>query len=225
MDFPEGLSVEIPGLGLKTQFERAPLFVKVQNKEGQVVQILVVHMKSKRPKFLEDEQGQPLEDRNDPKDTARAALRSLIIRGAEAVALRHFVVDALKRTREPLVVMGDFNDSTHSVTTQLVAATSEVAYNRAARDVALFDAYSIQGENALKKNVAYSHIYQGSPEVLDQILLSEEFVPGSKFAIGDVRRVDYFNDHLHEGRNRGLSDHGFVRAVLRLYPPAMKDKQ
>jgi endonuclease/exonuclease/phosphatase family metal-dependent hydrolase len=112
--------------------------------------------------------------------------------------------------------MGDFNDNPHSVTTQLVAATSDAAYDKAARDVALFNAYEMQGESALKKDVAYSHIHQGYPEVLDQILVSEEFMPGSHHNLGDVRRVDYFNDHLHEGRDRSRSDHGFVRALLRL---------
>jgi len=29
-----------------------------------------------------------------------------------------------------------------------------------------------------------------------------------------VRRVEYFNDHLHEGRGRFRSDPGFVRALL-----------
>ena len=142
------------------------------------------------------------------------------MRGTEATALRHIVVDLLQRSQDPLVVMGDFNDAPHSVTTQLVAATSEVAYNKAARDVALFNAYEVQGESALKKDVAYSHVHQGTPEVLDQILVSEEFVPGSRFSLGDVRRVDYFNDHLHEGRDRSRSDHGFVRALLRLRMPA-----
>jgi hypothetical protein len=35
--------------------------------------------------------------------------------------------------------------------------------------------------------------------VLDQIWLSKEFVTASRFAIGDLRRVDCFNDHLPKG--------------------------
>ena len=62
-----------------------------------------------------------------PKIAALATLRSLIMRGIEATALRHIVIDLLQRTNDPLVVMGDFNDSPHSVTTQLVAATSDQA--------------------------------------------------------------------------------------------------
>ena len=85
--------------------------------------------------------------------------------------------------------------------------------------MALFNAYDLQGDTALKKDVAYSHIHQGSPSVLDQILVSEEFVQNGRNSVGDVKRVDYFNDHLHEGRDRTRSDHGFVRALLRLRMP------
>jgi predicted extracellular nuclease len=219
-ELPKGLSIEVPGIGQHTRFERPPLLATLRMKHGQRVHVLTCHLKSKRPKFLLDVQGAALEDRDDPKVAALATLRSLIMRGTEATALRYIVVDLLQRTNDPLVVMGDFNDAPHSVTTQLVAATSEVAYNKAARDVALFNAYEVQGESALKKDVAYSHVHQGYPEVLDQILVSEEFVPGSRFALGDVRRVDYFNDHLHEGRDRSRSDHGFVRALLRLRVPS-----
>jgi hypothetical protein len=49
--------------------------------------------------------------------------------------------------------------------------------------------------------------------------VSEEFLPQSRFSIGDVRRVDAFNDHLHEGRSRHTSDHGLVRAVIRVQTP------
>jgi hypothetical protein len=59
-------------------------------------------------------------------------------------------------------------------------------------------------------------VHQGWPELLDQIWVSEEFVASSRFALGDVRRLDVFNDHLHESRERWRSDHGFVRALLRL---------
>ena len=217
--FPANIQVEVPQIGVHTRFERPPLLATLRMKHGQTVNVLTAHLKSKRPKFLLDAQGKSLEDRDDPKIAAHAALRSLIMRGAEATALRCIVIDLLRGSQVPLVVMGDFNDAPHSVTTQLVAATSEALYDKAARDVALYNAYEEQGESALKKDVAYSHIYQGTPEVLDQVLVSEEFIRGSRHQLGDVRRVDYFNDHLHEGRDGTRSDHGFVRALLRLRDP------
>lgn len=215
-EFPPGFQVEVPGLGAHTHFERPPLIATLRMKHGQTLNVLTAHLKSKRPKFLQDAQGAPLEDRDDRKVMALASLRSLIMRGAEAMALRCLVIDVLHRTSMPLVVLGDFNDTPDSVTTQLICATNEIAYDRSARDVALFNAYELQGDAALKKDVAYSHIHQGSPSVLDQILVSEEFLPNGRNSVGDVRRVDYFNDHLHEGRDRTRSDHGFVRALLRL---------
>ena len=218
-DFPPGLGMPIPGMGMHNRFERPPFVATLEMKRGQQVTVLVAHLKSKRPKFLQDDAGNPLEDRNNHKVAALASLRSLVMRGVEATAMRCLVIDLLRNTRMPLIVLGDFNDTPDSVTTQLIAATNEVAYDQSARDDALFNAYDLLGDTALKKDVAYSHIHQGNPAVLDQILVSEEFYPNSKHALGDVRRVDYFNDHLHEGRDRSRSDHGFVRALLRLRAP------
>lgn len=217
--FTPALVVDVPGLGRHTRFERPPLLAQLRMKHGQPVNVMTAHLKSKRPKFLLDAAGQPLEDRDDPKIAALASLRSLLMRGAEAAALRCIVIDLLAGSDVPLVVMGDFNDHPHSVTTQMVAATSEAGYNKAARALALFNAYEVQGESALKKDVAYSHIYQGFPEILDQIFVSEAFLADSRRALGDVQRVDYFNDHLHEGHDRTRSDHGLVRALLRLRMP------
>lgn len=45
---------------------------------------------------------------------------------------------------------------------------------------------------------------------------SKEFVASSRFTMGEVRRVEYCSDHLHEGRDRVRSDDGFVRAQVLL---------
>lgn len=219
VDFPPQAVVQVPGLGAYNRFERPPLLVTLRLKHGQPVAVITAHLKSKRPKFLQDADGRTSEDTEDPAVQALGALRSLIMRASEAMALRLKVVELLHRTRLPLIVMGDLNDSPHSVTTQLIAATSQTAYDRGARDSALYSAWDVQGEAALRRDVAYSHIHQGYPEVLDQMLVSEEFVATSRHAIGDVRRVEVFNDHLFEGRDRTRSDHGFVRALLRLRLP------
>lgn len=218
-DFPEAARVQVPGLGLHTRFERPPMLAMLRLKHGQPVCVITAHLKSKRPKFLEDANGEHIEDTADPAVQALASLRSLVMRASEALALRLKVVELLHRTRLPLVLMGDLNDGPHSVTTQLIAATSQVAYDKGALDHALFSAWDVQGEAAMRRDVAYSHIHQGYPEVLDQVLVSEQFVATSRESIGDVRRVEVFNDHLFEGRDRSRSDHGFVRALLRLRLP------
>lgn len=222
-DFVPADVVPVPDIGLQSRFERPVLHARLRTRQGMPLHVLAVHLKSKRPKYLQDAAGQALEDRDDPAITARATLRSLLIRAAEAAALRRVVVDITSRQGtyaesggEPLVLLGDMNDGPHSVTSQMIAATQAVAYDRGARDVALYHAWDVATEPALKRDMAYSHVHQGWPELLDQIWVSEEFVAGSRFARGDVRRVDVFNDHLHESRERWRSDHGFVRALLRL---------
>ena len=222
VDFAPGHGVVVPDLGEHRRFERPVLHARLRTQRGTALNVLVVHLKSKRPKYLQDRAGRLLEDRDDPAVTARATLRSLLMRAAEAAALRSVVVGitsrhgTLNNGGEALLLMGDMNDSPHSVTTQMIAATQTVAWDRAARDVALYHAWDVATEPALRRDMAYSHVHQGWPELLDQIWVSEEFVAASRFAIGDVRRVDVFNDHLHESRERWRSDHGFVRAWIRL---------
>jgi endonuclease/exonuclease/phosphatase family metal-dependent hydrolase len=217
-DFASADCVQVPEIGNHTRFERPVLHARLRTPTGGALHVLVVHLKSKRPKYLQDPEGQALEDSKDPTVTARATMRSLLMRAAEAAALRRVVVDITSRQHaaEPLLLLGDMNDGPHSVTSQMIAATQAVAYDRSARDVALYHAWDVQTEPALKRDMAYSNVHQGWPELLDQIWVSEEFVASSRFAIGDVRRVDVFNDHLHESRERWRSDHGFVRALLRL---------
>ena len=219
-EFTPAQCITVPEIGLYTRFERPVLHAALRMKHGLLLHVLVVHLKSKRPKFLQDAAGHALEDTDDPAVVARATLRSLVMRGAEAAAMRGLVIDITRRTREPLVLMGDMNDGPHSVTSQMIAATQAVAYDRQARDMALYHAWDVQTEPGLKRDTAYSHVHQGWPEMLDQIWVSEEFVASSRFALGDVKRVEVFNDHLHESHERFRSDHGFVRALLRVRLPS-----
>ena len=215
--FTPSHAVPVPELGEHRAFERPVLeaLIELPGERG-TLRVLVAHLKSKRPKFLQDAAGNPLEDRDDPAVLARAQVRSLVMRATEAAALRMLVVQRLLDTREPLVLMGDLNDGPHSMTSQIVAATQSIAFDRSARDIALFHAPEVQSDPSIRRDFAYSHLHQGWPDVLDQIWVSEEFVASSKFASGDVRRVEFFNDHLHEGRDRTKSDHGLVRALVHL---------
>ncbi|MBN8505082.1 MAG: endonuclease/exonuclease/phosphatase family protein [Burkholderiales bacterium] len=208
-------AVQVPELGLHAGFERPLLQARLRGPKGQELTLLNCHLKSKRPKFLQDEAGEPLEDRDDPATVARATLRSLLMRAAECCAMRRIVSRLTQGRHTPLVLVGDFNDSPHAVTTQIVTATHSVAFDRAAADTALFHAWDVQTEAALRRDMAYSHVHQGWPELLDQIWVSEEFDARSRRSLGDVKRVEVFNDHLHEGRDRSRSDHGFLRALLR----------
>ena len=207
--------IDIPDVGPYRMFKRPPLLVRL-DVFGQPVTIITAHLKSKRAYFLRDASGNLLEDMDDPNIRVRAKLRSLCMRAAEAASIRMSIIERLRHTREPLILLGDMNDVTGSVTTQLMAETGEVNYDKSMRDVALFDAARIQARYEWMKDMAYTHIYQGMPEVIDQLFVSEEFLPDSKFSLGQVERVDYFNDHLKWDYEDRVTDHGIIRAKITL---------
>ncbi len=207
--------IDIPDIGPYRRFNRPPLLLRV-NVHGQPITIITAHLKSKRAFFLRDKEGNLLEDMDDPNIRVRAKLRSLCMRAAEAASIRMSIIERLHHTREPLILLGDMNDVTGSVTTQLMTETGEVNYDKSMRDVALFDAARIQSRYDWMRDVAYTHIYQGMPEVIDQLFVSEEFLPDSKFSLGQVERVDYFNDHLKWDYADRVIDHGIIRAKIKL---------
>ncbi|MBP2281224.1 endonuclease/exonuclease/phosphatase family metal-dependent hydrolase [Psychrobacter sp. PL15] len=208
--------IDIPDIGLYRHFNRPPLLLRV-NAFGQPITVITAHLKSKRAFFLRDADGNLLEDMDDPNIRVRAKLRSLCMRAAEAASIRMSIIERLLHTREPLILLGDMNDVTGSVTTQLMAETGEVNYDKSMRDIALFDAARVQARYGWMKDMAYTHIYQGIPEVIDQLFVSEEFLPDSKFALGQVERVDYFNDHLKWDYADRMTDHGIIRAKIKLH--------
>ena len=208
--------IDIPDIGSYQKFKRPPLLVRV-DVFGQPLTIITAHLKSKRAFFLRDNNGSLLEDMDDPNIRVRAKLRSLCMRASEAASIRMTIIERLRHTREPLILLGDMNDVTGSVTTQLMTETGEVNYDKSMRDVSLFDAARVQARYGWMKDVAYTHIYQGMPEVIDQLFVSEEFLPESKFALGHVERVDYFNDHLKWDYADRVTDHGIIRAKIKIY--------
>lgn len=209
--------LDVPDIGQYQVFNRPPLLADIRLPPGQVMTVIVAHLKSKRPHFLEDLQGNPLEDRDDPIIRVRAKLRSLCMRAAEAAGIRQVIIERLRHNNAPLMLLGDMNDVMQSVTCQLLSEAGEVFYDKSNRDIVLYDASSIQSRMQWLRDVAYTHVHQGMPEVLDQILVSEQFTKESKFAIGEVLQVDYFNDHLKYVYEQRPTDHGLVRAQIMLY--------
>lgn len=197
-----------------TRFTRPLLHVRVQVTPGLAVNMLVVHLKSKRPDYLAGE------DELNPSLYDLASLRSLYRRGIEAVGLRHVLDGLLRDDHAPLILMGDFNDIAESVTTQLVAGAGRP---QAADDdgfsLRLFDSYRIQARRDFSRDVGYSHQHEGTFHTIDHVLVSKEFHPDWPDATGAVIEVAYINDHLHLGHPQA-SDHGAVLVRLALHEAA-----
>lgn len=221
---PDGFALRLPAapeIGLPEtlhdRFSRPVLSVTVDLASGQrrkvPARVYVVHLKSRRPNRA-SLPGGPGEDMDDPQIEARAHMRSLLMRAAEAGGLRSLLLRDLHRTRMPVIVMGDFNDHAKAATTNLVAGRM-APKNLARRDIQLYHAAALQAPNILTHRIGYTKFHLGEPDSIDHILLSEEFLRESRHAIAEVERVDYFNDHLSE-HGRLTSDHGAIRASLRL---------
>ena len=208
-ELPRNLSVTVPGSGKSsTQFTRPVLHAQVALSDELVIHVFVVHLKSQLPDFLNGE----LKD--DTYQFGLATLRALIRRGTEALGLRYLLADLVQGKRVPLVVMGDFNDVADAISSRIVMGDGR--RGKGVFDERLFDSYRIQSRRDPLRNVGYSYIHEGQYQTFDHILVSEEFNPASRYAIGEVLDVAYLNDHIVLQQPEA-SDHGQVLMRVRLY--------
>lgn len=197
-DFPPGCAVAVPEAGTHAGFSRPLLRADVplpQFGGGAALTIFNVHLKSRRPDFIAGE------DVADPRAAARAKLRSLIRRGAEAAALRAILEQAAAGAWAPLVVAGDFNDDIDAVTTRIVVDPSVEPDGGGEPGFRLFDAFEVEQRSLLAgrgRPAPFTTLAGGGPQRIDHLLVSGHFVPGSKDAIGLVAAVEVFSDHLLE---------------------------
>ena len=200
-------SVSVPAEDNADRFARAPLHVQVILPGGQLTDVVVVHLKSRRPDYRHG-------DGNDAAAYALANLRSLQRRGAEAVALR-VLASELGHSGRPRIVLGDFNDIANAVTTAIVmgaGAPCEPGMEMRAR---LYDANAIALRQDAARHAGYTNIHDSAYMTIDHILVSEHFHPASPRAIGVLQEVTYLNDHLLLGLPHA-SDHGQVLARIKL---------
>lgn len=203
LDFPRG--IELPaGSRDPARFTRAPLHAVVTVSPDVLVDVVVVHLKSRRPDYRTGDTGE------DPALYALACLRSLIRRGTEAAALRVLLTEMGRANRRPRVVLGDFNDVADSVTTSIVLGAGTPLGDR------LYDASQVQRRVDHARHLGFSSVHEGHYSTIDHILVSEEFNGALPNAIGEVVDVLYLNDHL-DLELPEASDHGQVLARIRLY--------
>ena len=204
--FPTGVSMPA-GSRDPDRFARSVIHAPVLVSPDCIVDVVVVHLKSKRPDYRNGDTGE------DPQLFALACLRSLIRRGTEAVALRVLLSNLAREHQRPRVVLGDFNDVADAVTTTIVLGSGAPLGDR------LFDAYQLQRRQDHLRHVGFSSLHDGHYTTIDHILVSEEFNATLPNAIGEVVDVIYLNDHLVLELPEA-SDHGQVVACIRLFDEA-----
>ena len=208
------------------EFSRPVLRAQIQS-EGRspkppVVTVYVAHLKSKGPARLSFADPRP-DILNDHPNIARSAL-SHVRRVLEAGALRAILDEVMAPEDEdalsPVVVMGDLNDGTLSVTNELIS--DQPTYRVIEKSTAgrssnkgLYSAEQLQQLRSLR-HVYYTYIFQDKLESLDHIMVSEEFYDHSRKRRWSFREMEVFNDHVgrSEDKDAGAGDHGLVRAYF-----------
>jgi endonuclease/exonuclease/phosphatase family metal-dependent hydrolase len=201
--FPEGVTLP-EGNRDGARFSRAPIHAAVVLAPGCTVDVVVVHLKSKRPDYRNGDNA------DDPLLFGLACLRSLMRRGTEAVALRVLLTKLAKDNGRAQVVLGDFNDVADAVTTGIVLGAGAPLAGRH------FDAFQLQQRQDALRHAGFSMLGDGACTTIDHILVSEHFNPALPDAIGEVVEVLYLNDHLVLALPEA-SDHGQVLARIRLF--------
>jgi predicted extracellular nuclease len=206
-------------------FSRPVLKAKVRISPTVQLTIFVVHLKSKRPIFPDDQQV----SRDNPLELAKGQARALLRRTAEANALRTILIESLMGRDTPVIVMGDLNDTHTSVTTQLISGEPPYRHlpfeaKLKAWDVLLYHVKDIQARKSYV-DTYYTHIHNGHYESLDHIMVSQELVSENPKHVGRVGVVRTFNDHLVDetlSDERVLpwtSDHAQVVASIEFNDP------
>ncbi|MEJ8561236.1 endonuclease/exonuclease/phosphatase family protein [Yoonia sp. GPGPB17] len=183
----------------------------------------------------------------DPATRAMGSLRSALRRMAEAWVLRSAVLKELE-AGNPVMVLGDFNDSEHAVSSEIIsgeapfknyawmrrhdAQTRRDRYSDAENDiiqekiskVRLYSAEKLFVKKSLR-DMVYTSAFGGVFESIDQILMSRHFLPEFAGKIGEMEYFSVLNDHLTDGShpeapyNKLASDHGQIMAHMVLGDP------
>lgn len=215
-DFPGAVSSVLGGSGA---FRRPVLRVLIRVDSIQLM-FFVVHLKSKRAEIPEG-----YEDDGVGQVLGKAI--SLGIRAREAAALRLILHREMGGNERAVLVLGDLNDSSSSVTTEMVTGVGPRRGMKREDKKGVWDTllYSAGQLEALRtsKDVHYTHIHESRYESLDHIFVSEEFYHQNRRALGVLEYMRVFNDHLVDrgawrvSQPRWTSDHAPVLASIRFH--------
>ncbi len=215
---------------------------------GTSVTVFNCHLKSKLGEFLRPDGAEfaPEEDLTnyDPVGRALGSLRSALRRMAEAWVLRREIVAELN-AGQPVMVLGDFNDGEHAVSTEIITGEapfknytwmlrhdakeysdrySEEESAQITEDIEAVRLHSAEKLFVRKslRDMVYTSAFGGVYESIDQIFMSRHFHPDNPDRVGEMGYFSVFNDHLTDGShpeapyNKLASDHGQIMAHLRM---------
>lgn len=216
---------------------------------GRVLTVFNCHLKSKLGEFIRPDGAAHAPEADLTQYNAHGrmlgSLRSALRRMAEAWVLRGLILDELE-AGAPVLVLGDFNDAEHSVSSEIITGEAPFKnyawirrhdarhagdrYSDAEAAQIKEDIEAVQLHSAEKlfvrksaRDLVYTAAFGGVFESIDQIFMSRHFLPESPNRIGEMEYFSVLNDHLTDGShpeapyNKLASDHGQIMAHMRLF--------
>lgn len=213
-----------------------------------VITVFNCHLKSKLGEFMRPEGAAfaPEVDLTQYDAVGRALgnLRAALRRTAEGSVLRKAVVAELQ-AGHPVMVVGDFNDGEHAVSSEIIsgetpfrnyawmlrhdAETPSERYSeeedaRIREEIERVRLHSAERQFVRRsaRDMIYTTAFGGVFESIDQIYMSRHFLESFGDSIGQMDYFSVLNDHLTDGShseapyNKLASDHGQVMAHIRL---------
>ncbi|KIO38167.1 endonuclease/exonuclease/phosphatase family protein [Shewanella sp. cp20] len=240
------------GIAPGFQYSRLPLRATIALPHLGPCDCYVVHFKSKRAQFepelalVSASTSKPASAQNAQSEPAalaepdsqggeKAALfaieaaakwASSLVRGTEASLLRFAIARRRIETGNPVILMGDFNDSlAGGVLSALVSQDSRLLGELGE---GAFQAYRLQDGYQLHERSQYSpgsvarpatHYHLNQGEVIDYILLSNEFDPHNDQCLAEVSQYHTYDSHLinpQYERDSHSTDHAPVMISLKI---------
>jgi len=208
---------------------KAQISLDVSRRRPPPVTLYSTHFKSKAPARLASAQGQSqvLAQHGSIARSAVSHLRRIVEAGALRAVLDEHMRSEDELALSPTVVLGDLNDATHSVSSELLSAQPGYRLTASSRagsraDRGLYSVETLQQYRS-QRHVFYTYIFRNRHETLDHVMVSEEFYDHSKKRHWSFDEMEIYNDHLaisNESRRErqrlldesGAVDHGIVRA-------------
>jgi endonuclease/exonuclease/phosphatase family metal-dependent hydrolase len=245
--FPELGSSELAGVFTLKRLSRPILKARIPIGD-QVVTVFNIHFKSKLGEYIRPEGADVAPEADltnyDAYGRALGELRAATRRMGEAMVLRGLILDELK-AGNPVMAMGDFNDSEHAVSSAIVAGenpfknyawmrrhdaqTPRERYSNEESEQITREIEAAKMTSAEKlfirkslRDMIFTSAFGGIFESIDQILLSRHFHPDNPDRIGTLDYLSAFNDHLTDGShpeapyNKLASDHGQLVAHIKM---------
>lgn len=187
-------------------FSRKPVRACVVHPIIGHLSVYVTHLKSQRPA-----------DSTTPEEASRpiASWLSTQQRGWEAAMLREAMQRQYALNPMPTVLMGDMNQGITSTSVNNVLTEH---YGDSVTDLQLNDGWELQVTPSLESRPA-THYHFAKGNVLDYILLSQEFDAHTDVSIAEVTSYQVLDAHLTNPsfeRDKNASDHAFVALTVEI---------